>query len=100
MRDIQTVAMWEGDAVEFDLPLSVMSAGGYEGCAILLQTEKSKGIPSAIIGATVVMDGGSTWEVLGSGLPTAPVVDMAYHDASKTLVIVTHGLGAFSLVYE
>ncbi|MCY6383337.1 DUF1223 domain-containing protein [Hoeflea prorocentri] len=60
VRDIQTVAMWEGEAIELDVPRSVMSAGGYKGCAILLQTMKSKGVPGAIIGATVVMNGGST----------------------------------------
>lgn len=60
VRDIQTVAMWEGEALELDVPRSVMRADGYEGCAILLQTMKSRGVPGAIIGATVVMDAGST----------------------------------------
>ncbi|WP_419914703.1 DUF1223 domain-containing protein [Hoeflea sp.] len=60
VRDIQTVAMWEGKAVELELPVSVISGGGYDGCAILLQTMKSKGVPGAIIGAGVVMDGGSS----------------------------------------
>lgn len=60
VRDIQTVAMWEGEAVELDLPVSVISGDGYDGCAILLQTMKSKGVPGAIIGAGVVMDGGNS----------------------------------------
>ncbi|WP_246660402.1 thioredoxin family protein [Nitratireductor sp. XY-223] len=60
VRDIQTVAMWEGEAVELDLPVSVISGDGYDGCAILLQTMKSKGVPGAIIGAGVIMDGGSS----------------------------------------
>ena len=57
VRDIQTVAMWEGEAVELDLPVSLMSGDGYDGCAVLLQTMKSDGVPGAIIGAGVVMDG-------------------------------------------
>ncbi|MDA4845526.1 DUF1223 domain-containing protein [Hoeflea poritis] len=60
VRDIQTVAMWEGKAVELDLPVSVISGDGYDGCAILLQTMKSKGVPGAIIGAGVIMDGGNS----------------------------------------
>ncbi|MEX3011734.1 DUF1223 domain-containing protein [Hoeflea sp. TYP-13] len=56
VRDIQTVAMWEGKAVELDLPVSVMSGDGYDGCAVLLQTMKTDGVPGAIIGAGVVMD--------------------------------------------
>lgn len=57
VRDIQTVAMWEGEAIELDLPVSLMSGDGYDGCAVLLQTMKSNGVPGAIIGAGVVMDG-------------------------------------------
>ncbi len=60
VRDIQTVAMWEGDAVELDLPVSLMSGKGYDGCAVLLQTMRSDGTPGAIIGAGVVMDGKSS----------------------------------------
>lgn len=60
VRDIQTVAMWDGDAVELDLPVHVMSGKGYDGCAVLLQTMRSDGVPGAIIGADVVMDGSSS----------------------------------------
>ena len=55
VRDMQTVAMWEGNAVELDLPVSVMSGKGYDGCAVLLQTMRSDGVPGPIIGAGVVM---------------------------------------------
>ncbi|MCP4315805.1 MAG: DUF1223 domain-containing protein [Hyphomicrobiales bacterium] len=57
VRDIQTIAMWEGKVVELDLPVSLMHGDGYDGCAVLLQTMKSNGVPGAIIGAGVVMDG-------------------------------------------
>ncbi|MEM9106272.1 MAG: thioredoxin family protein [Pseudomonadota bacterium] len=60
VRDIQTVAMWDGDAVELDLPAHMMSGKGYDGCAVLLQTMRSDGVPGAIIGAGVVMDSKSS----------------------------------------
>lgn len=60
VRDVQTVAMWEGQAVELDLPVSVMSGKGYDGCAVLLQTMRSDGVPGAIVGAGVVMNGKSS----------------------------------------
>ncbi|MEM6460849.1 MAG: thioredoxin family protein [Pseudomonadota bacterium] len=60
VRDMQTVAMWDGEAVELDLPVSVMSGHGHDGCAVLLQTMKPNGEPGAIIGAGVVMDNTSS----------------------------------------
>ena len=42
-------------------------------------------------------DRGVTWASLSAGLPTAPVVDLAVHDATGSLVVVTHGLSAFVL---
>ena len=49
------------------------------------------------LGVFVTTDGGESWHVLGSGLPTAPLVDLAVHGPTSTLVAVTHGLSTFSL---
>lgn len=56
VKDIQTVAMWDGEAMELVLPKSLMDADGHEGCAILLQTMKPNGVPGPIIGANVLMN--------------------------------------------
>ncbi len=59
VRDVQTIGMWDGKAMEVDLPATMVSNKGYDGCAILLQTMKSDTIPGAIIGASVMTDGAS-----------------------------------------
>lgn len=59
VKDMQTVAMWDGEAMELVLPKSLMDADGHEGCAVLLQTMKPDGVPGPIIGASVVMKGSS-----------------------------------------
>lgn len=59
VKDMQTVAMWDGEAMELVLPKSLMDADGHEGCAVLLQTMKPNGVPGPIIGASVVMKGSS-----------------------------------------
>lgn len=59
VKDMQTVAMWDGEAMELVLPKSLMDADGHEGCAVLLQTMKPDGVPGPIIGASVVMTGSS-----------------------------------------
>ena len=56
VKDIQTVAMWDGEAMELALPRSLMNAEGHDGCAILVQTMKSNGVPGAIIGASILMN--------------------------------------------
>ncbi len=58
VKDIQTVAMWDGEAMELVLPRSL--AEGHDGCAILVQTMKSKGVPGAIIGASILMNDAGT----------------------------------------
>jgi hypothetical protein len=40
---------------------------------------------------------GSNWQVLGSGLPNAPVLDMKFHQGTRTLIAGTHGRSMFSL---
>jgi hypothetical protein len=59
VKDIQTVAMWDGKAMELVLPTSIINAEGHDGCAILLQTMRSDGVPGAIIGADILMNGTS-----------------------------------------
>jgi hypothetical protein len=49
------------------------------------------------LGMFASTDGGASWTVLGGGLPTCPVIDLAAHSESGTLVAVTHGLSAFAL---
>ena len=56
VRDIQTIAMWDGEAMALDLPSSVMKGHNYDGCTILLQRVKTNGVPGEIIGAATVQD--------------------------------------------
>jgi hypothetical protein len=51
VRDVQTIGMWNGDAQNLTLPVSVMEKVKEGGAAILLQTISEEGTPSAILGA-------------------------------------------------
>ncbi|HEX9901282.1 MAG TPA: hypothetical protein VGB72_00310 [Acidobacteriota bacterium] len=44
-------------------------------------------------GVYVTLDGGRNWNVLGSGLPTSYVWDMAIHPRDNALIIATNGRG-------
>jgi len=46
-------------------------------------------------GVYVTTDGGATWNVLGAGLPTVYVHDIAIQTAENVAVIATHGRGAY-----
>jgi hypothetical protein len=59
VRDVQTVGMWDGKAMDLVLPVSVMDHDSYDGCAILVQKMKSATVPGPIVGASVVMDSSS-----------------------------------------
>ena len=48
-------------------------------------------------GAFVSTDGGRRWEVLGSGLPSVQVSDLAYQARDHVLVISTYGRGMYAL---
>lgn len=48
-------------------------------------------------GVYVTKDGGKTWEVLGSGLPMAYVLDLAFQSRENIIVIGTHGRGVWAL---
>ena len=54
VREIQTVGMWSGEAVELKLPASLISAHPGRGCAILLQVEGVGGAPGRILGAAMI----------------------------------------------
>jgi hypothetical protein len=48
-------------------------------------------------GAFVSGDGGRQWMVLGGGLPSVQVSDLAYHARDNLIVIATYGRGAYAL---
>lgn len=51
VRDIETIGMWYGKAIDIKLPVSVMEKVNNGGAAILLQTMGEDGSPAAILGA-------------------------------------------------
>lgn len=59
VRDMETVGMWNGEAVTLKLPASVISAHPGRGCAILLQVVGEDGAPAEILGAAMI-DGGNS----------------------------------------
>jgi ligand-binding sensor domain-containing protein len=48
-------------------------------------------------GAFVTTNGGRQWQVLGGGLPSVQVSDLAYHDRDHVIVISTYGRGMYLL---
>jgi photosystem II stability/assembly factor-like uncharacterized protein len=48
-------------------------------------------------GAFVTTNGGKQWQVLGGGLPSVQVSDLAYHARDNVIVIATYGRGMFAL---
>ncbi|HXW05984.1 MAG TPA: hypothetical protein VD833_12175, partial [Vicinamibacterales bacterium] len=48
-------------------------------------------------GAFVSADGGRQWSVLGGGLPSTQVSDLAYHPRDHIIVISTYGRGMYAL---
>jgi len=51
-------------------------------------------------GVYFTLDGGKKWNVLGSGLPTVYVHDLAIHNKEHVAVIATHGRGAWAVDLE
>lgn len=56
VRKIETIGMWNGEAVNLKLPASVLSGGPGVGCAIFLQVFDKAGAPGRILGATMIDD--------------------------------------------
>ncbi|MCY0148955.1 DUF1223 domain-containing protein [Hoeflea sp. G2-23] len=54
VREVQTVGMWDGDAISLKLPPSLLSAHPGVGCAILLQVVGKDGAPGRILGAAII----------------------------------------------
>lgn len=48
---MQTLAMWNGDAMQIDLPKSKINQKDADGCAVLLQAMVKDGAPGPILGA-------------------------------------------------
>ncbi|AKI03007.1 uncharacterized secreted protein [Hoeflea sp. IMCC20628] len=60
VRDMETIGMWDGEALSLILPVSVMSAYPGRGCAILLQVVGEDGSPGRILGAAMIEPDAST----------------------------------------
>jgi len=54
VRDMETVGMWNGEAVNLKLPPTIFSAHPGRGCAILLQVVGKDGSPGRILGAAMI----------------------------------------------
>jgi hypothetical protein len=50
-------------------------------------------IAASDVGVFVSDDDGAQWFKLGTNLPTIPVIEMRYHQATNTLTIATFGHG-------
>ena len=64
------------------------------GCANVIKEDPENGnilYLGTDLAVYVSLDAGQTWEVLGTGLPTVYVHDIAVHLAEDLLVIATHG---------
>ena len=57
---MRRIAMWKGQPLKVDLPMSDYKEVDADGCAILLQQETADGQPGAIIGAAHTQKG-ETW---------------------------------------
>lgn len=54
VTDVQTVGMWDGNALDLVLPAKMIGTKGTDGFAILLQSSGPQGDPAAILGAAVM----------------------------------------------
>ncbi|MEO8668686.1 MAG: DUF1223 domain-containing protein [Bauldia sp.] len=54
VKKLRPIAMWKGEAMSVDLPKSEMSQAKVGRCAVLLQTEKHKGLPGMVLGAAAL----------------------------------------------
>ena len=48
-------------------------------------------------GAFITRNGGQRWDVLGGGLPSVQVSDLAYHPRDHMIVVATYGRGMYAL---
>lgn len=54
VRKMQRLQMWKGKPISLSLPQAELYESGADGCAVLLQTEASGGLPGTILGAAMV----------------------------------------------
>jgi hypothetical protein len=54
VRTMHRVAMWRGQAMSLDIPLTMLREAGADGCAVLVQMEGSSGVPGRILGAATL----------------------------------------------
>lgn len=54
VTETQVLGMWDGEAMDVEIPTSEISAKQANGCAVLLQAVTSKGSPGAILGAAIL----------------------------------------------
>jgi len=57
---LRPIAMWRGEPVDVDLPMSEYHQANADGCAILLQAETANGEPGEILGAAF-SEKGAEW---------------------------------------
>jgi ligand-binding sensor domain-containing protein len=49
------------------------------------------------VGCYVSANTGASWQVLGTGLPTTPILDLKFHQPTRMLVAGTHGRSLFTI---
>ncbi len=54
VRKIRPIAMWMGEEMTVELPMSELVHAGVKHCAVILQTELDDGLPGPILGAAAV----------------------------------------------
>ena len=64
---------------------------------VRIRATRTFSIVGTDFGALVTGDGGRQWSVLGGGLPSVQVSDLAYHTRDHIIVIATYGRGIYAL---
>jgi hypothetical protein len=59
VRDIQVIGVWEGSAVQYKLPGTLLTKDNASGMAVLVQQMDAEGNPRHIIGANTLLSQGS-----------------------------------------
>jgi hypothetical protein len=54
VKRLRPIAMWKGNLLSVDIPMSELSHAKAPRGAVILQTEKSDGLPGVVIGAATL----------------------------------------------
>ena len=54
VKKLRPIAMWKGEDMSVDLPMSELKHADAKGCAVLLQAETKDGLPGPILGAATI----------------------------------------------